>query len=356
MTAPRVALVALTTTGAAGEYMAGLANALGRRAVVRVWLPNRPRIETNAAEQRTFRKPDTRGAVAWREASSWLHPSAIANEAREWQADVVHVVFGEGYPTAARMCRDLAPHGTTTVATWHDPESHGQPLDRVQHAVATRTMRAVAGIHIHCEQIVPSEFEPKVLVAEHPAFACPLCPDHATTLPLRTDGSIILVGRFAPYKGIGELCAALDAYWRSGGTRAFEVVGQGKLPSSLRRLENRWPSSVRITNDYVSATALHHALSKAAVCVMPYLSATQSALPWLARMHGAHLIATDVGCLGSMARRLGARVVPAGDVNELADALHELPATWTDVGHMPLPTFETLAERLLEWYPTLSAA
>jgi len=356
MTGPRVALVALTTAGAAGDYVAGLADALGRRAVVRVWLPDRPPITTSTAEQHTFPKPGTRGAVAWHEASSWLHPSPIAREAREWAADVVHVVFGEGYPTAARLCRDLASQGTTAVATWHDPQAHGQPLDRVQHAVATRTMRSVAGVHIHCAELVPTELQRKALVAEHPAFACSLCPDHTTTLPLRTEGSIITAGRFAPYKGVDELCAALDAYWRSGGNRAFEVVGQGKVPSSLRRLETSWPTSVRITNDYVSTTELHHALSKAAVCVMPYLSATQSALPWLARMHGAHLIATDVGCIGGMARRLGARVVPPGDVNTLADALHEPPAMWTDVGRMPLPTFDALADRLLEWYPTLTAA
>ncbi len=78
MTGPRVALVALTTAGAAGEYVAGLADALGRRAVVRVWLPDRPPITTSTAEQHTFPKPGTRGAVAWHEASSWLHPSPIA--------------------------------------------------------------------------------------------------------------------------------------------------------------------------------------------------------------------------------------------------------------------------------------
>jgi glycosyltransferase involved in cell wall biosynthesis len=356
MSSARVALVALTTSGAAGEYVAGLADAVARHTAACVWVPDRPSIETSTAEQRAFAKPGTRGAVAWREASSWLHPSAIGVEVMAWAPDVVHVVFGEGYPTAARLCRDLVSQGTTTVATWHDPQPHGQPLDRVQHAVAARTMRVVSGVHIHCSELVPAGFKGKVLIAEHPAFACPLCPDHTTTLPLRTDGSIITVGRFAPYKGMDELCAALDSYWRTGGSRVFEVVGQGKLPSSLRRLHTSWPSSVRITNDYVSNTALHEALTKAAVCVMPYLSATQSALPWLARMHGAHLIATDVGCVGSVGRRLGARVISAGAVNELADALHEPPALWSDVGRMPLPTFDSLAEQLLEWYPTVSAA
>ena len=72
-------------------------------------------------------------------------------------------------------------------------------------------------------------------------------------------------------------------------------------------------------------------------------------------MHGTHLIASDVGCIGSTARRLGARVVRAGSVSDLTDALLEPPSAWTDVARVPLPTFAALADRLLEWYPTLSA-
>ena len=165
-----------------------------------------------------------------------------------------------------------------------------------------------------------------------------------------------MIGRFAPYKGVDEMCDAIAEYWRSGGSFRFVVVGQGRVPSSLRRLHEQWPSLVSIENAYVSGERLHDVLSDAAICVMPYLSGTQSALPWLARAHGAHLIASDVGCIGEAARRIGARIVAPGSIPELVDALLEPPSQWGDVGRMPMPTFAALAERLLEWYPSLSAS
>ncbi len=163
-----------------------------------------------------------------------------------------------------------------------------------------------------------------------------------------------MVGRFAPYKGVDAMCDALAGYWARGGERRFVVVGQGSVPASLRRLHTRWPSLVSIENAYISGERLHDVLSAAAICVMPYLSGTQSALPWLARLHGAHLIATDVGCIGEVARRIGGRVVTPGSVAELTDALLEPPGAWQDIGRLPMPTFGELADRLLEWYDALS--
>ena len=163
-----------------------------------------------------------------------------------------------------------------------------------------------------------------------------------------------MVGRFAPYKGIDPMCEALAEYWGRGGQRRFVVVGQGTMPRSLRRLHTRWPSLVSIEHAYISSERLHDVLSAAAICVMPYLSGTQSALPWLAHAHGAHLIATDVGCIGEVGRRIGGRVVAPGSIAELVDALLEPPSRWNDIGRLPMPTFGALADRLLEWYRSLS--
>ena len=293
--------------------------------------------------------------MASREATAWVRHSTLADEVHGWKPEVVHIVFGEGYPSAMKAARSLAASGIPVAATWHDPKSHGQPFDRVQHAVAAQTMRAALGVHVHCESLVSDEVRAKALVAELPAFPCPSC-SGLTTQPLRAEGTIVMVGRFAPYKGMDQACAALAEYWTRGGQRRFVVVGQGRVPSSLRRLHDHWPSLVSIENAYISGERLHDVLSAAAICVMPYISGTQSALPWLARAHGAHLIATDVGCIGEVGRRIGGRVVTPGSIEELTDALLEPPSRWSDVGRLPMPTFEGLVDRLLEWYPTLSAS
>jgi glycosyltransferase involved in cell wall biosynthesis len=356
MTGQRIALVAMTTSGAAGDYVGALARAMGRMATVGLWAPQRPELSVPTAEVHALSKPESRVAVAFSEAKAWFVSGSIAPAIRAWRPDATHVVFGEGYPSAARTCADLSRFGCTTAATWHDVVPHGQAFDRVQHNVAQRTIHAASGVHVHCDELSPANLRTPILVAEHPAPECEQCAGQTTTRPLRVEGPIVVVGRFAPYKGTDVLCDALERYWTDGGQRPLRALGQGRVPSSLRRLESRWRERVTIDNRYVSPAELHRLLTDAAVCVMPYTTGTQSGLPWLARLHGAHLIATDVGCIGSVARRIGARVVPAGSVEALVDALAAPPSAWTDIARVPLPTYDALATRLLDWYPTLSGA
>ncbi len=355
MSEQRIALVAMTTSGAAGDYVGALARAMGRIATVGLWVPERPELAVPSAEVHALAKPDSRVAVGFNEAKALFLSGSTAPAIRDWRPDVAHVVFGEGYPSAARTCADLTRSGCTTAATWHDVVPHGQMFDRVQHTVAQRTIHAVSGVHVHCEELTPANLDTPILVAEHPAPECEQCAGQTTTRPLRADGPIVAVGRFAPYKGTDVLCDALERYWTQGGQRPLRALGQGRVPSSLRRLESHWRALVTIVNRYAPAAELHQLLTDAAICVMPYLTGTQSGLPWLARLHGAHLIVTDVGCIGSVGRRVGARVVPPGSVEALVDALADPPSMWTDVARVPLPTYDALAAQLLEWYPTLSA-
>ena len=276
----RVTLVALTTTGAGGRLRRCARHGARARATVGMWIPDRPSLHPDGVETHVVEKASTRSGVAGREMIAWVRPGSLAEEIRAWQPDVVHVVFGEGYPTVARACQQLVATGVTVAATWHDPKPHGQIFDRVQHAVAERTMRAASGVHVHCTELEPDGFT-NVFVAELPAFPCPGC-TVTTTQPLHTEGAITSVGRFAPYKGIDQLCSAAAEHWRRGGDRPLVVVGQGPVPPSLRRLERGWPSLVTVRNEYVSGAELHEVLASSAVCVMPYLSGTQSALPWLA--------------------------------------------------------------------------
>ncbi len=280
LTQVRVAFVALTTSGAAGSYVSALGRAMSTRAEVGMWIPESPALATGV-ETHALDKPASRLGVAAHETTAWVRRSALAEALVGWSPDVVHIVFGEGYPTSARTGAALAARGITVAATWHDPRSHGQLADRIQHVVAARTMRSAAGVHVHCDALVPQVLAANTLVSEHPAFPCPACSGATTTQPLRTEGTIAFVGRFAPYKGVDALCDALGRYWRRGGERRFVAVGQGRVPRSLQHLQEQWPALTSVENAYISDAGLHEVLSRAAICVMPYLSGTQSALPWL---------------------------------------------------------------------------
>ena len=111
MTATSVALIALTTSGAAGDYVSALGCAMARRARVGMWIPGRPPLDVDV-ETHFIDKPGSRVGVASHEAVAWLRHSALADDVQRWKPDVAHVVFGEGYPTAARAAATLAARGS----------------------------------------------------------------------------------------------------------------------------------------------------------------------------------------------------------------------------------------------------
>ncbi|HMK11025.1 MAG TPA: glycosyltransferase, partial [Acidimicrobiales bacterium] len=120
----RLALVALTTTGAAGDYVSALGDALARRATVAMWVPDRPPLAPTT-ETHVIEKPPSRVGVARAEAIAAFRSSTLAERVASWDPDLVHIVYGEGYPSAARAAAALASRQIPVVATWHDPRSHG---------------------------------------------------------------------------------------------------------------------------------------------------------------------------------------------------------------------------------------
>ena len=82
-----------------------------------------------------------------------------------------------------------------------------------------------------------------------------------TTQPLHPEAAITAVGRFAPYKGIDQLCSAAA----SSGAE----VANGRSSSSARARfplrftpQRAWPSLVTVRNEYVSGAELHEVLHR----------------------------------------------------------------------------------------------
>ncbi len=84
---------------------------MSARTTVGVWIPDRPAL-TLAAETHLIEKPAARARVASHEATAWVRQSALATQIHAWHPDVVHIVFGEGYPTSARAAAALAARGS----------------------------------------------------------------------------------------------------------------------------------------------------------------------------------------------------------------------------------------------------
>jgi glycosyltransferase involved in cell wall biosynthesis len=144
-------------------------------------------------------------------------------------------------------------------------------------------------------------------------------PVYPSTATRSDDGRTLLaLGVIRPYKGLAD---AVEATRRLPDTRLL-VAGDPAMPlDGLRNAER-----VEWRLGYLSAAELDRALSESTVAVFPYRAELdQSGALLRALGAGVPAVVYDVAGLGEPVRAYGAgRVVAAGDVDALADAVREL--------------------------------
>jgi glycosyltransferase involved in cell wall biosynthesis len=151
-------------------------------------------------------------------------------------------------------------------------------------------------------------------VIPHPVF--PSDPER------RDDGRTVLsFGVIRPYKGLG---AAIEAVRRAGNARLL-VAGDPLEPIGPYREQARGVD-VDWRLGYLPQADVDRALGDATIAVFPYApELDQSGALLRALGAGVPAVAYDVGGVAEPVRTFGAgRVVPAGDVEALADAVREL--------------------------------
>ncbi|MGH2921547.1 MAG: glycosyltransferase family 4 protein, partial [Gaiellaceae bacterium] len=139
--------------------------------------------------------------------------------------------------------------------------------------------------------------------------------------PRRDDGRTLLcVGIIRPYKGIAD---AIEATKRVDGARLL-VAGDPLEPVDGYREQAGDRAEWRL--GYLPEAEVDRALGDATVALFPYKpEIDQSAALLRALGAGVPVIAYDVGGIGDPVRRFGAgRVVPAGDIEALTEAINEL--------------------------------
>jgi glycosyltransferase involved in cell wall biosynthesis len=238
------------------------------------------------------------------------HPVGLARLAVS-RPDVVHLQWC-GAPELDRwLLRSRAP----LVFTAHDV------LPR-RTAHRTRTWRHLFGrfdrIVVHSDngrrRLEAFGVDPtRLRVIPHPVF-----PGRVT----RTDDgrTIILFGALRPYKGVPD---AVDAAVRLDGARLL-VAGDPRFP--LDELRQRAGDRAEWRLGWLDEDAIAAVMAEATVAVFPYSAELdQSGALLRALGSGIPAVVYDVGGLGELVDRYGAgRVVPPGDVDALATALHDL--------------------------------
>jgi len=235
------------------------------------------------------------------------HPLGLA-ALRARRGDVLHLQWL--VPEVDRVL--LHPHAPS-VFTAHDLLPRRTASKReLWRALLGRFDRVV--VHSERGRETFAELGVEARVIPHPVF--PSDPER------RDDGRTVLsFGVIRPYKGLGD---AIEAVRRAGDARLV-VAGDPLEPMEPYRaaangLEVEWRLG------YLPQAEVDRALGEATVAIFPYRpELDQSGALLRALGAGVPAVAYDVGGVGEPVRAFGAgTVVPAGDVEALAAAVHAL--------------------------------
>ncbi|MBK8904976.1 MAG: glycosyltransferase [Anaerolineaceae bacterium] len=254
---------------------------------------------------------------------------------RAWQPDVViipwwHPYFAPVWWGLARSIRQMAPR-PQLLFICHNVRPHEQ--GRLSRWLLPRVLKTVLGqgdgfiVHSQADRTILRAYLPqaRVLVSPLPTYA-ELGNGSTAELPvdLPTDRPLLLFcGLVRPYKGLDILLEALTLVKQPVHLLVAGEFWQGGLATyqtQIQRLD--LTNCVTIIDEYVPDELLAACIDRANVVVLPYRSATQSAVVQTAFGRGKPVITTDVGGLGEVVEdgRTGL-VVPPEDPRALAEAI-----------------------------------
>ena len=222
--------------------------------------------------------------------------------------DVLHVQWLAAPELDARLLRPRVP----SVFTAHDLlPRRTQGKQELWRRLLGRFDRVV--VHSERGRSALAELGVDARVIPHPVF--PSDP------PRRDDGRTLLCfGIIRPYKGLGDAIAAAK---QVEGARLL-VAGDPLEPVDGYRAAAGDLAEWRL--GYLGDAEVERAFADATVALFPYRpELDQSGALLQALGAGVPAVAYDVGGIAEPVRRFGAgRVVPAGDVDALTDAVREL--------------------------------
>lgn len=255
---------------------------------------------------------------------------------RDWQPDVVIIPWWHPYfvPMWAILGRGIKrlPSKPKLLFICHNvlPHEQSKLSKMVLPSVTKLVLKAGDGFVVHSEkdgrllkQFLP---EANVEVTPLPTYQA-IGKESVGTLPVTVpdDRPLLLFAGFVrPYKGLDVLLDALAIVLEK---RPLHLLiagefwqGDEQYRVQIERLDIG--NAVTIVDEYLPDATLAACLERADVTVLPYRSATQSAIIQAAFGHGCPVITTDVGGLGEVVEngRTGL-VVPPENPQALADAI-----------------------------------
>ncbi len=324
----RIAILCLEKGGGISHCAYELAKALSEQATVTCFLAvqNNMLSEFQALPCRVHAFPLRRGPISLLMAMlAGREPSGIAQAIEADSPDIVLDAGSSGWGGVV-----LKSHaGRIPIAQIvHDVVPHPD-LRSVIDAVPGFMQAPVADIFVGL-----SDFSYGVLRRRYPNKACIRSRLGILMPPGEIDPQLVaerrhrqlFFGRIYPYKGVDTLVKAFAIAKELDPRVELTVVGRGRIGrSSLRKISEL---GIGLDNRYIADSEIRQLLSSHGVMILPYTSATQSAVAALALANGMPCVATSVGGLPEhVIHHRNGLIVPPRDPEALAHAMVAISTT-----------------------------
>jgi glycosyltransferase involved in cell wall biosynthesis len=318
----KIVLISFSTRGAIGDYLYLLAGELIKHEEVFLIVPDY-----------FDKKIEAKGIVKFKTGKnkfgtflSFINPLEnlrLIKEIKKINPDLVHLLFGEGYPQMIFISLWLKLVKIPLVVTIHDPEIHpGNLIERMNGILRIFTLRLAKAIHIHTkvfeERIVKLGVKKeKIFIIPHGSFA-PLFSPYKSG-EIKKENNILFFGRIEKYKGLEYF---VEAGLRIDGFK-FIIAGPGKIPENLLKVIQENPQKFGLINKFLSYKEIAELFQKSKVCVLPYIQATQSSIPLISAYFNVPVVATKVGAFVEDVPLVNGVLVEPGNVDSLVKGIFE---------------------------------
>lgn len=285
--------------------------------LLRVLTGRQVSLDTSAAKLETASTPvlHSTNPVTWFEAARMIRQFSPRATVIQWWNPFFAPVLG----SLARLGRRA---GTRIIFDCHNVFPHEQSiLDRLALRFAFSPAHAFI---VHSETV---RAELQTITTNKPFLVTPLPTIQTFAAESRSDRSdrvILFFGLVRKYKGLDVLLTALPKVL-SRVECSLIVAGEfyepaGKYIELIRELDLE--EHVRIENRYIANEEIPALFAQADVLVMPYRSATQSAVVGLAFQNHLPIIASRTGGLAEVIEEnVNGLLFPPGDADALAERL-----------------------------------
>jgi len=147
----KILLISFSTRGAIGDYFFLLALELAKKENVFLMVPSY--FDRKIENAKIFRfKMGNSKIISFFNLINPLLILKILSFIKKERFDIVHLIFGEGYPPMLILAPYLEKKKIPLIITIHDPEIHpGKIVEKLSGFLRKFVIKLAAGIHIHTE-------------------------------------------------------------------------------------------------------------------------------------------------------------------------------------------------------------